>query len=59
MMGDIEKEIDKLFKAAVTPEQRKELWTAIFECLYEVSDDEEWARYRKQFEQAIAKKSAH
>ena len=49
-MSDVEKEIDKLFKAAVTPEQRKELWTAFLEYLYEVSDDEQWAGYRKQLE---------
>jgi hypothetical protein len=58
-MSDVEKEIDKLFKAAVTPEQRKTLWADIFETLYEIYDDEEWARFRKQFDEAIAKRSAH
>ena len=39
-MSDLKKEIEKLFEAAVTPEQRKELWAAFLECVYEVSDDE-------------------
>jgi hypothetical protein len=58
-MSNFEKELHKLFKTAITPEQRKEFWAAFLELIYEVSDDEEWARFRKQIDDAIAKRSAH
>jgi hypothetical protein len=58
-MSDAEEEIDKLFKGAVTPEERKELWAAFLECVYQISDDEEWARFRKLLDEVIAKRSAH
>jgi hypothetical protein len=58
-VSDLEKEIARVFETAVTPEQRKEFWAAFLELIYEVSDDEEWARFRKQFDEAIAKRSAH
>jgi hypothetical protein len=58
-MSDFEKKLDKLFKTATTPEQRKEFWAAFLELIYEVFDDEEWTRFRKQFDEAIAKRSAH
>jgi hypothetical protein len=58
-MSDIEEEIDKLFKEAVTQEQRNEVCTAFLECVYEVLDDEEWARFRKRLDEVIAKRSAH
>jgi hypothetical protein len=58
-MSDFEKELDKLFKTATTPEQRKEFLAAFLELIYEVSDDEEWAILRKQFDEAVAKRGAH
>ncbi len=58
-MRDVKKEIDKLFETAVTPEQRKEFLAAFLELIYEVSDDEEWAILRKQFDEAVAKRGAH
>jgi hypothetical protein len=58
-VSDIEEEIDRLFKAAVTQEQRNELWTAFLEWFYEISDDEEWARFRKRMDEVIAKRSGH
>ena len=58
-MSDVKKEIDKLFETAVTPEQRREFWEAFLECVCEIFDDEEWARFRKHLNEAIAKRNAH
>jgi hypothetical protein len=56
---DLEKEIDKLFEGAVTQEQRNEVWAAMLECIHEIFDDEEWASFKKQLLEGIAKKFAH
>jgi hypothetical protein len=58
-MSDLGKVLDELLKGAVTQEQRNEIWVALLEALKEVSDDEEWARFRKMLDEIIAKKSAN
>lgn len=55
----VEEELDNLLKAATTQEQRNQIWTALFEWIHEVSDDEEWASFRKRIDEAIANRSAH
>jgi hypothetical protein len=58
-LSDLEKEIDKLFEGAVTQEQRNDVWAVMRECIYEILDDEEWARFKKQLFEGLAKKFAH
>jgi hypothetical protein len=58
-MSELEDELDKLFKACATQEERNELWKALIEWFREVSNDEEWARLRKRLDEKLAKLSAH
>ncbi len=52
-------ELDKLLKAASTQEERNEVWTVVFKAIREVSDDEDWAIFRKYLDEEIAKRNAH
>jgi hypothetical protein len=52
-------ELKKLLDAAATQEEKSEIWAFLFERLHEVSDDDEWAGFRKHFEEAAAKRNAH
>jgi hypothetical protein len=58
-LSDLEKEIGKLFEGAVTQEQRNDVWAVMLECIYEILDDEERARFKKQLFEGPAKKFAH
>jgi hypothetical protein len=58
-VSEVEEEIDRLFKACATQEERNELWKAFIEWFREVSDDEEWARFRKLLDEKFARLSAH
>lgn len=58
-MSEIEELVDEFFKGAETQEQRNELWRQFLEWFYEISDDEQWARFKKRLDEAIAKRSAH
>jgi hypothetical protein len=58
-MSELADELDKLFKACGTQEERNELWKALIEWFREVSDDEEWARLRKRLDEKLAKLSAN
>jgi hypothetical protein len=40
-VSEVEDEIEKLLKSAASQEERNEIWKALFEYLYERSDDEE------------------
>ena len=59
MSDDLGRVLDELLKGAVTQEQRNEVWVALLEALKGVSDDEEWAQFRRMLDEIIAKKSAN
>ena len=58
-MRCVQEELEKLLRAASTREQRSEIWTAVFTAIREVSDDEDWAIFRKYLDEEIAKRNAH
>ena len=58
-MRCVHEELEKRLRAASTREQRNKIWTAVFTAIREVSDDEDWAIFRKHLDEEIAKRNAH
>ncbi len=56
---ELKKATDDLFASAKTQEERNEVWRFILEHIHEISDDDEWASFRKRLDEAMAKKGAH